>query len=85
MQEFDTKLKQLPVWELAIYPGELGTGGPPMSLAPPAGSKPQKEDRGDVDEGGGHLYNWVKMMYEEGYGPSAVFHSGNRRCHFQCE
>ena len=76
MQEFDTKLKQLPAWELAIYLGELEAGGPPVFLAPPVGSKPQKEDWGDVDEDRGHLYNQVKMQYEEGYELSPVFTQG---------
>ena len=66
MQELD-RLKQLPAWELTAYLGQLEAGRSPKSLALPVGSKPQKEDRGDVDEDGGHLYDWVKMLYEEGY------------------
>ena len=57
MQELNVKLKQLPVWELATYLGELEAGRPSESLAPLVGSKPQNEDRGDVDEDGYHLYN----------------------------
>ena len=45
-------------------------------LAPPVGSKPWKEDWGDVDEDGGHLYDQVKMLYEEGYESSLVFTQG---------
>ena len=73
MWEFNAKLKQLPVCELTIYLRELEAGGPPVSLAPPLGSKPWKEDWGEVHEDGGHLYDWVKMLYEEGYEPGPVF------------
>ena len=66
MWELDIKLKQLPDWELATYLGELEAGAQ-QSLAPPMGSKPKKEDHGDVDEDGGHLYDRVKMLYEEVY------------------
>ena len=45
----------------------------PVSLAPPAGSKPQEEDWGDIDEDEGHLYDQVKMLHEEDYEPSPVF------------
>ena len=76
MWEFDAKLKQLPAWELAIYPGEMEADGPSVSLAPPVGSKPQKEDQGDIDEDGGHLYNGVKMLYQEGSESSPVFTQG---------
>ena len=72
MQELDAKLKQLPAWELAPYPVELEAGGSPESLAPPEDSKPQKEDRRDIDEDGGHLYDRIKMLYEEGYEPEPV-------------
>ena len=44
-----------------------------LSLALPVGSEPQKEDQGDVDEDGDHLYDQVKMLVEEGYEPSPVF------------
>ena len=76
MQELDAKCKQLPAWELATYPGELEAGGPPESLAPPVGSEPQKEDQGDVDEDGGHLYNRVKMLYNEAYEPKPLLTQG---------
>ena len=42
MQELDAKLKQLPAWEIATYPGVLEAGGPPKSLVPPVGFTPQK-------------------------------------------
>ena len=29
MQELEAKLKQLPAWELATYPGELEVAGAP--------------------------------------------------------
>ena len=44
MWELTSKLEQLPAWEFGIYPGELEAGGSPVSLAPLAGSKPQRED-----------------------------------------
>ena len=52
MWEFNAKLKQLPAWELAVYLGELEGHGPSVSLAPQTGSKPPKEDQGDIDEDG---------------------------------
>ena len=55
MQELDAKLRQLPALELSSYLGELEAGGPLESLAPPVGSKPQKEDHSDVYEDMGHL------------------------------
>ena len=70
------KLKQLSTLELAIYLEELKAGGPPVSLAPPVGSKTQREDQGDVDKDWGHLYDWVTMLYEEGYKPSPVLTEG---------
>ena len=76
MWELNAKLKQLPAWQLATSLGELEAGGPPKSLAPSVGSKSQKEDRGDIDEDGGHLYDRIKMMYEEGYDPEPVLTQG---------
>ena len=60
MQELQKKLKQLPAWE----------------LAPPVGSKPHKEDRGDIDEDRDHLYDRIKMLYEEDYEPGPVLTQG---------
>ena len=48
-----------------MYPGEFEAGRPPVSLAPPMGS--QMEDQGEVDEKGGHLYDCIKMLYEEDF------------------
>ena len=76
MQELDTKLKQLPAWELTTYPGELEAGRPPKSQALLVGSKPQKEDRGDVEKDGGHLYDRLKMLYKEIYEPKPVLIQG---------
>ena len=76
MQELDAKLRQLPALELATYPGELEAGRLPESLAPLVGSKPQKEDQGDIDEDGGHLYDRMKMPYEEGYELEPVLTEG---------
>ena len=67
MQELDAKLKWLLAWELATYLGELKAGGSPEFLAPLVGSKPQKEDKGDIDEDRSHLYDRIKMLYEEDY------------------
>ena len=72
MQELDAKLKQLPASGLATYLGELEAGGSPKSAAPLVGFMPWKDDRGDVDEDGGHLYDREKMLYEEGYEPKPV-------------
>ena len=52
--------------------GGVGGWQTPEFLALPVGSKPWKEDQGDIDDNGGHLYNWVKMLYEEGNEPRAV-------------
>ena len=76
MWELDTKLKQLPVWELATYLGELEAGGPSMSLAHPVDSKPWREEWGNIDEDEGNLYNWMNMLYEEGYKPRPVLTQG---------
>ena len=46
--------------------------GLPKSLAPLLGSKPQKEDKGDIDEDGGHLYDRINMLYKEDYEPEPV-------------
>ena len=67
MWQLADKLKQMLVWELVTNPEELEAGRPYKSLAPPVGSKPQREDQGNVHEDSRHLYNWVKMLYEEGY------------------
>ena len=67
---------KLPALELATYLGELEAGGPPKSLALQVGSKPQMEDRGDLYKDGGHLYDRVKMLYEEGYEPKPVLTQG---------
>ena len=40
------------------------------------GSKPWREELGDVDEDGGHLYDRVKMLYKEGYKPKSVLPQG---------
>ena len=66
MQELGEKLKQLPGWEVSTYLGPLEAGGPPKSLTPLVGSKPWKEDRGDIDEDRSYLYDRIKMLYEEG-------------------
>ena len=63
MQELDAKLKKLPAWELATYPGMFEAGEHPKSLAPPVGFKPWKEDGGDIEENGGHLYDRIKMLF----------------------
>ena len=76
MWELDVKLKQLPVWELVAYPGELEVGGTPESLVPLVGSKPHMEDCNDIDEDEVHLYIRVKMLYEEGYKPKPVLTQG---------
>ena len=73
MQELDATLWVL---ELATYPGEMEAGGPPESLAPPVGSKSWKEDVGDIDEDGGHLYDRIKMLCEEGHEPEPVLTHG---------
>ena len=54
----------------------LEAGGPPKSLAPMVGSKHWKEDQGDIDENGGHLYNRIKMFYREGHKPDPVLTHG---------
>ena len=74
--ELDAKLKQLPTWELAAYLRVLEAGMLPEFLAPAVGSKPQKENQGDVDEGGGHLNDRVKILYVEGYKPKTVLTQG---------
>ena len=58
---------------MGIFPisKELEAGRPPVSLAPLAGSKPQTEDQGEIDEGG-HLYDFIKMLYEENFCPEQV-------------
>ena len=76
MQELDAKFQQLPAWELTTSLGELEAGRPPESLAPLVGSKPCKEDRGDIDEHRGHLYDRVEMLYKEGYEPKPVLTQG---------
>ena len=76
MDELHARLKQMQVWELTTYLGEFEAGGLTESLALPVGSKPQKEDWGDIDEDGGHLYNWVKMLFEDGYETRAVLTRG---------
>ena len=53
MWELTAKLEQLPAWEFTLYLRELEVGGPHLSLAPWAGSKPKREDLGEVDEEGG--------------------------------
>ena len=40
------------------------------------GSKPKKEDRRDIDEDQGHLYDRIKMLYEEGYELEPVLTQG---------
>ena len=72
MWELTAKLEQLPAWEFATYLGELGAGKPPVSLAPPAGSKPLMEDKEEVDKEGGHLYDHIKMLYEKDFCPKPV-------------
>ena len=66
MEEGTRCQTQATPWELVTYLGELEAGRPPKSLAPPVGSKPQREDWGDVNEDGSHLYDRVEMLYEEG-------------------
>ena len=72
MWDLSAKLEQLPVWEFAPYLGKLEAGAPPVSLVPPAGSKPWREDQGEIDEEGGHLYDHNKMLYEENFHPEPV-------------
>ena len=67
MWELSTNLEQLPAWEFALYPGKLEAGGPHGSLAPTAGSKPWREDQGEIDNEGGHLYDHMQMLYEEAF------------------
>ena len=64
MWELTTELEQLPAWEFATHPGKLKAGGPPVSLVPLAGSKPQLEDQREVDKEGGHLYNCIKILHK---------------------
>ena len=47
-------------------------GGPPVSLTLPADPKSQVEDWGEVDKEGGHLYEYIKIIYEEDYHPEPV-------------
>ena len=65
MWDLTAKLEQLPALEFVTYPRELEAGRPTVYLAPSVDSKPQIEDQGQVDEEGGHLYNHIKMLYEE--------------------
>ena len=76
MWELTTKLEQLAAWEFVPYLGELEVGRPPLYLAPWAGSKPQREDWGVVDEEGDHLYDCIKMLYEDDFCPEPVLTQG---------
>ena len=67
MQKLTAKLEQLHVWKFTLYLGDLEVGGPPVSLTNLADSKPQREDWGEIDEEGGHLYDHMKMLYEEDF------------------
>ena len=49
---------------------------PPVSLAPPVGSKSWREDWGEVDKEGGHLYDCIKALYEEDFHPEPVLTQG---------
>ena len=75
MWELIAKLEQLPAWELTMYRRELEAGGPFVYLASSAGSNHQREDQGEVDKEGGNLYNHIKMLYEDNFGPE------NGRCY----
>ena len=57
----------MPAWMFTTYLGELEVGGPRVSLTPPAGSKSQPEDQGEVDEEGRHLCEHIKKLYKENY------------------
>ena len=35
-------------------------------------SNPQKEDKGNIEEDGGHLHDRIKMLYKEDYEPEPV-------------
>ena len=50
--------------------------GPPVSLVPQPGSKPHREDQGEVDEEGGHLYSCIKMLYEDDFHVEPVLTQG---------
>ena len=65
MWELTAKLEQLPAGEFATYPGELEAGGFPVFLASPVGFKPWIEDQGNVGKEGGHIYDCIKMLYQD--------------------
>ena len=66
----------MPVRMLTMHPGELEVRGPVVTLILPADPKSQAEDWGEVDEEGGHLYECIKIIYEEDYHPKPVHTHG---------
>ena len=52
--------------------GELTAGGAPISTIPVKGPKSQKEELGEMDEDGGHLYKRIKHLYKEGFEPGKL-------------
>ena len=56
--------------------GSWRLAGLSVSLAPLVGSKLQMEDQGEVGEEGGHLYDHIKMVYEEDFCPESVLTQG---------
>ena len=76
MQELTAQLEQMPAWMFTTYLGELEVGHPLVSLFLPADPKYQAEDQGEVDKEWGHLYKFMKILYEENYNPKPVHTHG---------